>query len=183
MFGDEEPYDKQAEERENEKRIALIRQEARAIADTNEAIHAKVPAMNDAPAQVRIAIYGVDMPGPNASPKDKIRYCQTMISRIPSLSVGEGYQIRRTFIDVLDQSRSQGREEIVDERLDALIFRISQLVSIADPKATQGLTGVGALITQDRRETLNQTIRQQPLAANSPGLVEGLRNLVNGRRQ
>jgi hypothetical protein len=183
MFGDEETTEDQKAQKEKEdQQLAVIRKEAKAIADTNEAIHAKVPAMNDAPAQVRIAIYGLEIPGPNATPKDKIRYCQNMVSRIPSLSRDEGWEVRRTFTDILDQSRSQGREDIVEERLDALIFRINELVAIADPKATQGLTGISALITQDRRETLNQTIRQQPLAVNSPGIVEGLRALVSGRR-
>lgn len=169
-------------QKQNEKRLALIRQEVKAIADTNDAIHAKIPSLNDAPAQVRIAIYGVEVPGKEASPKDKIRYIQTLVSRVPSLSVGEGWELRRTFTDILDQSRSQGREDIVDERLDAMIFRINELIAIADPKATQGLTGIGALITQDRRETLNQTIKQQPLAINSPGIIESLRNVVNGGR-
>jgi hypothetical protein len=182
MFGDEETTEDQKLQKEKETQLALIRKEAKAIADTNEAIHAKVPPMSDAPAQVRLAIYGIDIPGPDASPREKIRYCQHMVARIPSLSIGEGWELRRTFVDILDQSRSQGREDIVEERLDAIIFRINELVAIADPKATQGLTGISALITQDRRETLNQTIRQQPLAINSPGIVEGLKNLVSGRR-
>jgi hypothetical protein len=186
MFGDEDQQNTEDEskslaERQKQEQIRLIHEEAKMIAAANDAVHQRNPSIIDSSAQVRIAIYGVDIPGPDASPKDKIRYCQIMVGRIPSLSVNEGWEVRRTFIDILDQSRSQGREDIVDERLDALIFRINELIAIADPKATQGLTGVGALITQDRRETLNQTIRQQPLSANSPGIIEGLRKIVSGR--
>ena len=182
MFGDEEPTETTQSQKDKENQLAIIRREIKTIADTNEAIHAKLPATNDAPAQVRLAIYGIEIPGTDASPKQKIRYCQVLIARVPSLSTGEGWEVRRTFIDILDQSRSQGSEDIVEERLDALIFRINMLIATADPKATQGLTGISALITQDRRETLNQTIKQQPLAINSPSIVDGLRNLVSGGR-
>lgn len=182
MYGDVDPEETQDMKKEAAERRAIIRQEARAIADTNEAIHAKVPAINDAPAQVRIAIYGIDIPGPEASIKEKIRYCQAIVSRIPAVSKDEAWEIKRTFADILDRSRSQGREDIVHERLDSFILRVNLLISTADPKATQGLTGIAALITQDRRETLNQTIRQQPLSINSPGIVESLRNIVSGGR-
>jgi len=168
--------------RELDQKLALIRQEAKAIADTNEAIHAKVPAMNDAPAQVRIAVYGLEVPGPLSSPQEKIRYCQTMVARIPSLSTDVRWELSRTLADIVDRASSQGREDMINERLDLFIFRLNSLVATADPKATQGLTGISALITNDRRETLNQTVRNLPLATNSPGLIEGFKNLIGGRR-
>ena len=184
MYGDDsDPKNEQAEQqRENEQRLAIIRKEAKAIADTNEAIHAKVPAMNDAPAQVRIAVYGIEIPSIDSSPKEKIRYCQTLVSRIPSLSVSESWELRRTLADIVDRASSQGRDGVVNERLDLFIFRLNALVATADPKATQGLTGISALITSDRRETLNQTVKQFPIAQNSPGLIEGFRNLISGQR-
>ena len=184
MFGeqDSESTALVQQQKDIDQRIALIRQEVRAIADTNEAVHAKVPAMNDAPAQVRIAVYGIEIPGPNASIKDKIRYCQQVVSRIPSLSQDQSWELRRTLVDIMNRAQGQGRSDMVRDRLDRFIFRLNALIATADPKATQGLTGIAALITSDRRETLNQTVRQLPIAQNSPGLIDGFRNLFSGKR-
>jgi hypothetical protein len=182
MYGDEEPDVTREQQQEINQRLALIRQEAKAIADTNEVIHAKVPAINDAPAQVRIAVYGLEIPPPGSSPKEKIRFCQHLVSRIPSLSQNESWELRRTLADIVDIASCGGRSDVVHERIDLFIFRLEALISTADPKATQGLTGISALITSDRRETVNQTVRQLPLAQNSPGLVDGLRNLISGRQ-
>ncbi len=183
MFGDQDPEDSaQAQQQKDiNQRLALVRQEVRAIADTNEAVHAKVPAMNDAPAQVRIAIYGIEIPGPDAGIREKIHYCQQLVSRIPSLSRGESWELRRTLVDIMNRASSEGRRDMVNDRLDRFIFRLNALVATADPMATQGLTGIGALITSDRRETLNQTVRQLPIAQNSPGLIEGFKNLFRGK--
>lgn len=186
MFGDQDAPDMarvaQEQQRDIDQRLALIRQEVRAIADTNEAVHAKVPAMNDAPAQVRIAVYGIEMPGPNASINEKIRYCQQIVSRIPSLSLDQSWELRRTLVDITNRASCQGRRDMVNDRLDRFIFRLSALIATADPKATQGLTGIASLITSDRRETLNQTVRQLPISQNAPGFIEGFRNLISGRR-
>jgi hypothetical protein len=183
MFGEEDTKTEAQQQKEIDDRLALIRREARAIADTNEAIHAKVPAMTDSPAQVRIALYGNELPPEGSSPKAKFRFCQIVLSRIPSLSSGEAWEVRRTLADIRDLMSSEGQEDVVDERLDLMIARLQSYISTVDPKAASGgLTGIGALITSDRRETLNQTVRQLPLASNSPGLVEGFKNLISGRR-
>lgn len=184
MFGEQDKEDGTLalQQKDIDRRLALIRQEVRAIADTNEAVHAKVPAMNDAPAQVRIAVYGFETPGPNASIKEKIWFCQEVVSRIPSLSQDQSWELRRTLVDIMNRASSEGRNDMVHDRLDRFIFRLKALIATADPKATQGLTGIAALITSDRRETLNQNIRQLPLAQNSPGLIEGFRNLISGKR-
>jgi hypothetical protein len=184
MFGDEETTEDQKGQKERQnQQLALIRKEAKAIADTNEAIHAKVPAILDGTAQVRMYITGPEDPGPDASPAELLWYIESMMARVPAWSTGEAWECRRTYIDVQEQLRSEGREEIAIDRLHALKVRVFLAQATADPKAAQGgLTATSALITQDRRETLNQTIRQQPLAVNSPGIVEGLRNLVSGRR-
>lgn len=182
MFGEADPAVSQQQE-EIDRRLALVRQEVRAIADTNEAVHAKVPAMNDAPAQVRIAVYGIPVPGPEASIKEKIHYCQEIVSRIPSLSLDQSWELRRTLVDIMNRASSQGRRDMVNDRLDRFIFRLNALIGTADPKATQGLTGISALITSDRRETLNQNIKQATLGSNSPGLIDGLRSMISGRRQ
>ncbi|MFA4849140.1 MAG: hypothetical protein WC626_05375, partial [Methanoregula sp.] len=85
-------------------------------------------------------------------------------------------------VDIMNRAQGQGRSDMVRDRLDRFIFRLNALIATADPKATQGLTGIAALITSDRRETLNQTVRQLPIAQNSPGLIDGFRNLFSGKR-
>ncbi len=178
MYGDEESTENKMTP--EEQRLVLIRKEAKSIADTNEAIHAKVPAMNDAPAQVRIAVFGTEMPSMDASYDEWLRYCIVAVARTPARSKDMAWELKRTFIDLVGRRSSYGRED--KERLIAFAFRISTDTSVSDPTISGGMTGVGALVTTERRESLNQTVKQFPIAQNSPGLIEGLRNIVSGKR-
>ena len=176
-FGDVDEPGVDQQKMDLDRQRALIRQEARAIADTNEAVHAKVPATTDAAAQVRIAVYGIDFPGFGASNDELIWYDMQVMSRIPSISKDEAWELNRTFLDIVEGTQRQGREEAARGRLIVFTSKLHLKISTADKNATQGLTGISALITSDRRETLNQTIRQAPLN-NSPGIIDGFKNMV-----
>lgn len=186
MYGDDGNPQQQTDNQqptEEETRLALFRKEAKAIADTNEAIHARVAPLSDATGQVRLYVTGPDRPAPGASIEELKIYVEAMIARIPALSPSAAWEFQRTFLDILEESEGEATDEVTKNRFHALIFRINAAQATADPRAAQGgLTATGALITQDRRETLNQTVRQQPLAISSPGIVDSLKGLMSGRR-
>ena len=181
MYGDEDSKnpEQQQEQREAEQ-LAITKKEARAIANTNEAILTRVPAINDAPAQVRIAVFGTEPPSLDASYDEWLRYCLIAVARTPARSKDLAWELKRTYIDLVGRRYSYGRED--KERLIAFAFRIGADTSVSDPTISGGLTGIGALVTTERRENLNQTVKQFPLAQNSPGLIEGFRNLISGKR-
>ena len=170
-----------AQKREQRERLALIRAEARAIADTNDAIHARAPAITDAAAQVRIAVWGTELPAPSAPIGDLIRYCQMAVSRIPGLSVGERWELSRTLADICDRAESQGRDHIIRSRLDQFLFKLESLKATADPKAKEGLTAIMALISSNQTIKQDQTIRA-PNPAPSPGMVDAFKSAIGIRR-
>jgi hypothetical protein len=185
MYGDEEPQQSTdivaMQKKEHQQRLALIRQEARAIADTNDAIHARTPAITDAAAQVRIAIWGADMPSPDAPIEDLIRYCQMAVSRIPALPPGERGELSRTLADISDRAESQGRDHIIRSRINQFLFKLESLKATADPKAKEGLTAIMALISSNQTIKQDQTIRA-PNPTPSPGMVDAFKNAIGVRR-
>ena len=180
MYGDDDPKDPELLEAQREaEQLAVTKKEARAIANTNEAILAKVPGLSDTAAQVRTAVFGTDIPAMNASYDEWLRYCIIAVARTPARSKSEAWELKRTYLDLVGRRSSYGRED--KEHLIAFAFRIAADVSVSDNTISGGITGISALVTSDRRETLNQTIRQPPPQP-APGLIEGFKNLVSGRR-
>jgi hypothetical protein len=181
-YGEEDEINsKQKKEDDHKREVALIRAAAQEQQAKNDAVAARAGSLVDTAAQVRLAIYGIDVPGKGSSTDEKKWYCQMMIGRIPGISPSESWEFGRTFEDILNRLECQGCDDTVMGDLDSFIFRINKAISTADPKAASGaLTGVGALITSDRRETLNQRVTQSTLGQNSPGVVESLKRMFGG---
>jgi hypothetical protein len=103
MFGDTDDKDAaliEDQRKEHEQRLALIRREAQALQRTNEEIHSKIPSINDAPAQVRLAIYGLERPRYDSPIDELLWYCTELVGRIPATSRGEAWERTRTFADL-----------------------------------------------------------------------------------
>lgn len=176
--GDTELAD--AQKQEHETRIALIRREAQILQKTNEEIHSKIPSINDAPAQVRMAIYGLERPSYHAPIEEMLWYCTDLISRVPATSRGEAWERNRTFADLTARASGSVNDEILRKNIMDFIFRLEAMVSTADPHATQGMTGIMAITTSTRYEKLDQNIRNLPIP-NAPGLFEGIMNKIRGK--
>ena len=169
-----------AQKQEHEQRIALIRREAQILQKTNEEIHSKIPSINDAPAQVRMAIYGLEQPKYNAPIEEMLWYCADLIGRVPATSRGEAWERNRTFADLTARASGSVNDEILRKNVMDFIFRLKAMVSTADPHATQGMTGIMAITTSTRYEKLDQNIRNLPIP-NAPGLFEGIMNKIRGK--
>lgn len=184
MFGDEPVQDDadiiEAQRKEHDQRIALIRKEAQVLQKTNEELHSKVPSINDAPAQVRIAIYGIERPRYNAPIEELLWYCTELIGRIPATSRGEAWERNRTFADLTSRASGSVNDEILRKNIMDFVFRIQAMISTADAGATQGMTGIMAITTSTRYEKLDQNIRNLPLP-NAPTLFEGFMNKIRGK--
>lgn len=185
MFGDTTTQQETAEledeqRKEHEQRLALIRREAQILQRTNEEIHAKVPSINDAPAQVRLAVYGIERPAYNAPINQLLWYCTELIGRVPATSRGEAWERARTFADLTARASGSVNDEILRKNIMDFIFRLEGMISTADPHATQGMTGIMAITTSTRYEKVDQNIRNLPLP-NAPGLFEGVLTRIRGR--
>ena len=184
MFGDTEDKDSaliEAQKKEHEQRIALIRKEAQILQRTNEEIHSKVPSLNDAPAQVRIAIYGLERPGSNAPIDELLWYCTQLMGRVPATSRGEAWERNRTFADLTARASGSVNDEILRKNLLDFVFRIQAMIATADNNATQGMTGIMAITTSTRYERLDQNIRNLP-TPNTASLFDGIMNKIKGGR-
>jgi hypothetical protein len=184
MFGEEPAQDNteiiEAQRKEHEQRLAIIRREAQILQKTNEEIHSKVPGINDAPAQVRMAIYGLERPKYDAPVDELLWYCTELIGRVPATSRGEAWERTRTFVDLTARASGSVNDETLRKNIMDFIFRIESMVSTADAGATQGMTGIMAITTSTRYEKLDQNIRNLPMP-NAPGLFEGVLNKIRGR--
>lgn len=183
MFGETDTTDTallEAQEKEHQERIALIRREAQVLQRTNEEIHSKIPSLNDASAQVRMAIYGVERPTSHAPIEDLLWYCTELISRVPATSRGEAWERNRTFADLTARSSGSVNDEILRKNIMDFVFRLESMIATADPGASQGLTGIMAITTSTRYERVDQNIRNLPLP-NAPGLFEGIIAKIRGK--
>lgn len=185
MFGDTSAQQESAEleneqRKEHEQRLALIRREAQILQRTNEEIHAKVPSINDAPAQVRLAVYGIERPGYNAPIDALLWYCTELIGRVPATSRGEAWERARTFADLTARASGSVNDETLRKNIMDFVFRLESMISTADSHATQGMTGIMAITTSTRYEKVDQNIRNLPMP-NAPGLFDGLMNKIRGR--
>lgn len=183
MFGDAEQETSIADEqrKEHEQRIAIIRREAQVLQKTNEEIHSRVPGINDAPAQVRMAIYGVERPRYDAPVQEMLWYCTEIMGRIPATSRGEAWERNRTFADLTARASGSVNDETLRKNIMDFIFRLESMISTADAGATQGMTGIMAITTSTRYEKVDQNIRNLPMP-NAPGLFEGIMNKITGRK-
>jgi hypothetical protein len=183
MFGDANTNDAnliEEQRKEHEQRLALIRKEAQLLQRTNEEIHSKVPSINDAPAQVRFAIYGMERPRYDAPIDEMLWYCTELIGRVPATSRGEAWERNRTFADLTARGSGSVNDETLRKNIMDFIFRLESMISTADPHATQGMTGIMAITTSTRYEKLDQNIRNLPLP-NAPGLFDGILNKIRGK--
>ena len=184
MFGEEPTQDNadiiEAQRKEHETRLALMRREAQILQKTNEEIHSRVPSINDAPAQVRIAIYGIERPKYNAPVEELLWYCTELIGRVPATSRGEAWERNRTFADLTARASGSVNDETLRKNIMDFVFRIEAMISTADAGATQGMTGIMAITTSTRYEKLDQNIRNLPMP-NAPGLFEGIMNKIRGK--
>ena len=184
MYGEttsDEASIEEIQRKEHEQRVALVRREAQVLQKTNEEIHARMPSINDAPAQVRMAIYGLERPRYNAPIDELLWYCTELIGRVPATSRGEAWERNRTFADLTARASGSVNDETLRKNIMDFIFRIESMVSTADAGATQGMTGIMAITTSTRYEKLDQNIRNLPMP-NAPGLFEGIMNKISGRK-
>jgi hypothetical protein len=184
MYGDtttDEAALEEAQRKEHEQRIAIVRREAQVLQKTNEEIHARMPSINDAPAQVRMAIYGLERPKYDAPINELLWYCTELIGRVPAASRGEAWERTRTFADLTARASGSVNDETLRKNIMDFIFKIESMVSTADAGATQGMTGIMAITTSTRYEKLDQNIRNLPMP-NAPGLFDGIMNKITGRR-
>jgi len=185
MFGEEPTPDNyeiiEAQKKEHEQRLALMRREAQILQKTNEEIHARVPSINDAPAQVRIAIYGVERPRYDAPIDELLWYCTELIGRVPATSRAEAWERKRTFADLTARASGSVNDETLRKNIMNFVFALEAMISTADPQATQGMTGIMAITTSTRYEKLDQNIRNIPLP-NAPGLFDGIISKITGRK-
>jgi hypothetical protein len=178
---DEEDLKKSVEE-QRKREVALIHQEAQTILAKNDAANIRAGSLVDTAAQVRFAVYGIEVPGLRAGKREKIRYCQIMIGRVVALSVGAAWEFQRTFEDILQRGESQGSNEMVQGDLDSFIFRINAAIATFDPKAASSVhTGVEALVTTNRSETLNQRVVQSTIGGNPPSIMDAFKSVFHGR--
>jgi hypothetical protein len=184
MFGEPEVKGnteiEEAQRKEHEQRLALMRREAQILQKTNEEIHSRVPSLNDAPAQVRMAIYGIERPKYDAPIDELLWYCTDLMGRVPATSRAEAWERNRTFCDLTARASGSVNDETLRKNIMDFVFRIEAMVSTADAGATQGMTGIMAITTSTRYEKLDQNIRNLPLP-NAPGLFEGIVNKLRGR--
>lgn len=184
MFAEEEENQKQSEEEQRKREIALIHQEAASILAKNDAANIRAGSLIDTAAQVRFAVYGIDVPSARAGKREKIRYCQIMIGRVVAMSRDAAWEFQRTFEDILQRAESQGSNEMVHGDLDSLIFRINSAIATVDPRAACSVhTGVEALVTTNRSETLNQRVVQSTIGQNPPGMRESFKSVFVGKGQ
>lgn len=184
MFGEEPKQDgdiEEAQKKEHEQRIALIRREAQVLQKTNEELHSRAPSINDAPAQVRIAIYGLERPRYDAPIEELLWYCTELIGRVPATSRGEAWERNRTFADLTARASGSVNDETLRKNIMDFVFRIEAMISTADAGATQGMTGIMAITTSTRYEKLDQNIRNLPMP-NAPGLFEGIMKKIRGSK-
>ena len=185
MFGQENEDEdrKQLEEDQRKKELALIHQEAATILAKSDAANIRAGSLIDTAAQVRFAVYGIDVPNAKAGKREKIRYCQIMIGRVVAISKDVGWEFQRTFEDILQRAESQGSNEMVHGDLDSFIFRISCAIATVDPRAQCRVhTGVEALVTTNRSETLNQRVVQSTIGQSPPGLWDSFKSVFAGRQ-
>jgi hypothetical protein len=168
---------------QKKKELALIHQEAANILAKNDAANIRAGSLIDTAAQVRFAVYGIEVPGARAGKREKIRYCQIMIGRVVAISKDVAWEFQRTFEDILQRAESQGSNEMVHGDLDSFIFRINSAIATVDPKAACSVhTGVEALVTTNRSETLNQRVVQSTIGQNQPGLIDSFKSVFLGRK-
>ena len=149
----------------------------------DSAANIRAGSLVDTAAQVRLAVYGVEPPDSRAGKSEWIRYIIIIMGRIPAISKDAAWERRRTFEDILDRASSQGSNEMVLNDLKSFAAQLSLDISTADPRAaTGGLTGIGALITSDRRETLSQRVVQSTIGQNQPGLIDAFKSVFVGRK-
>ena len=178
----EEAQQTEAEQKKRE--LALIHQEAASILAKNDAANIRAGSLIDTAAQVRFAVYGIEVPDNGAGKREKIRYCQTMIGRVVAISRDVGWEFQRTFEDILQRAESQGSNEMVHGDLDSFIFRINCAISTVDPRAMCSVhTGVEALVTTNRSETLNQRVVQSTIGQSPPGIWDSVKSVFVGRHQ
>lgn len=184
MYGETEENDialLEAQEKEHQERIALVRREAQILQRTNEEIHSKVPSINDASAQARMAVYGLDRPTRDAPIEDLLWYCTQLMGRVPATSRGEAWERNRTFADLTARASGSVNDEILRKNVMNFVFRLESMIATADPHAAQGgMTGIMAIITSVRNERVDQNIRNLPLP-NAPGLFEGIMSRIRGK--
>jgi hypothetical protein len=187
MFGQgstEEENQQQSVEEQRKREVALIHQEAQTILAKNDAANIRAGSLVDTAAQVRFAVYGIEVPAAKAGKREKIRYCQIMVGRIVAMSRDGAWEIQRTFEDILQRAESQGSNELVQGDLDSFIFRINSAIATVDPKAMCSVhTGVEALVTTNRSETLNQRVVQSTIGQNQPSILDAFKSVFPGSRQ
>lgn len=176
MYG-EEP--KQPQEKDN--RITLMEQEIRAHQQRQDALTSRLPSMGDQSGQVRLAIYGVQRPGPTATIEELLWYCVELMGRVPAASKEEAWQRCRTFIDLTARASGSVNDSILRKNIMNFTFRLESMVSTADPQATQGLTGIQAITTSTHYDRSDQNIRNVNIP-NSPGLFDGVIKKITGGR-
>ena len=117
--------------------------------------------------QVKEALYGLKMP----TADDYMDWVTILsiateyVARIPGIDSTTQAELNRDLEDIIDRSNSQGRSRIVVSKMQKFIFKIRSLVSRSDTP-TQGLSGIGSMITN--QSTSKQEIRMpQQQAASS----------------
>lgn len=179
MYGEQPKQEPQKEEKQNN--VALLERELAEYTRRQDALRSRLPDMGDQAGQVRLAIFGIPRPGPNASLEELLWYCTELMGRIPAASPVEAWERHRTFRDLTARASGSVNDSILRKNIMNFIFRLESMISTADPKATQGLTGVQAITTSTRYERSDQNIRNVNLP-NSPGLFDGIIKKLSGGR-
>ena len=140
--------------------------------------------VNDTALQTREALWPTRR---NAvDPKDAINEIEELIvnsisrlSRIPTIDKQTFKRLVRDAEDLIDRLHSQGKTNIILSRWQKFHMKCEMLVSVGENQMT-GLTGIGAMITQNVNQKQEIRMPQQPAA---PSLFSGLTGMLPGSKR
>jgi hypothetical protein len=121
---------------------------------------------NDQAAQVRQALFNLEIPGLETDYGQWIPMFITLLDaapRIPGIDGRDFRRISRRFKDMVARAHSQGRKRVTAATCQEILFELRLLVSRCDTPA-MGMSGVGAMITSNVNQKQDIRMPQQPQA-------------------